>query len=329
MKRKWLWLFPLFLAFFAAWFLWGNSDMRNAKPKLEFQENTAEPIHQSVMQPTSLNPKEVEQIFNRKGSNQGEVFKMSFPRSDLTVKVGDVQVDPALALTSWVAFKPARDEVMMMGDLVLLDEELTPVMKKLVEKGIEVTALHNHLVLESPSIIYLHFSAHGDPLDLSKKIKSVLSVTQTPLTQTDTNVQTKSVQWSKIESIIGFKGKSKGDVIHFSIPRKEQILDMHLVVHGVTVPPEMGVATAINFQKVGKKAATTGDFVLLAEEVTPVVRTLTKYGIMVTAVHNHMLVESPRLFFVHFWGIDDPEKLAHGLKDALNRTNSNQREKEQ
>ncbi|MCI0695724.1 DUF1259 domain-containing protein [candidate division KSB1 bacterium] len=259
---------------------------------------------------------EIEKVFDRKGTVQGEVFKIAFPRGDLQVKVGEVSIEPALALTSWIAFKKTESHTMIMGDLVLLDREIAPVTAKLVASGIEITALHNHIVNESPSVMYMHFGAHGDPKMLAEKMKAALALTGTPMGPPSAS-STPNIDWSKIEATLGWNGQRKGNVLQLGIPRAEKISE-----NGMEVPPFMGMATAINIQKVDEKAATTGDFVLLANEVNPVVKALTENGVAVTALHNHMLFESPRLFFLHFWGFDTPEKLAAGLKAALDKTNS-------
>jgi len=260
----------------------------------------------------------VETTLGRKGAVQEDMLKVTFPRSDLKVTVGEVAVEPGLALTSWIGFKGTGKSAMMMGDLVLLEKEVSPVMVQLVAKGIEVTALHNHLLNESPAVKYLHFSGSGDPRKLAEAMRAALSVTGTPMEmQLPAPSQTTAIDWTKVESIIGKTGQKKGNLLQLGFPRQETIKE-----HGMAVPPYMGMATAINMQGVGNKAATTGDFVLLGEEVNPVVQALTSHNIAVTAIHSHMLYESPRLFFLHFWGYDEPEKLASGLKAALDKTNS-------
>ncbi len=234
----------------------------------------------------------VEKVFGRKGTVQNDVFKITFPRSDLKVKVGEVSIEPGLALTSWIAFKQTGSSTMIMGDLVLLDNEINPVTSKLVSSGIEVTALHNHIVGESPRVMYMHYSGQGDPVQLAEMMKAALVLTNTPVTPPNSNQSSSTLDWSEVESVIGWTGKSKGNLLQLSIPRTETIKE-----NGIIIPLSMGVATAINLQMVGEKAATTGDFVLIASEVNPVVRTLAEHGIAVTAIHNHMLSESPRLFF--------------------------------
>jgi hypothetical protein len=266
----------------------------------------------------------VEKVFGKKGSVQDGVFKISYPRSDLKIKIGDFSVDPGLALTSWIGIMKAGDDMMgmgnnamMMGDMVLLDKEVGPVIAKLVSLNLEVTALHNHLIGESPNIKYVHFSGKGDPIKLAEDIKSVFSITGTPLTSPQTQNQIISPDWSKVEAILGNKGKHNGNLLQYGFPRIEKLTES-----GIEMPPFMGMATGINFQMDGNRAAITGDFVLLATEVNPVVKALTENGIAITAIHNHMLYDNPRLFMLHFWAVDEPEKLAKGIKAALDKTNS-------
>ena len=259
----------------------------------------------------------VEKVLGRKGAVQGEVLKITFPRTDLSVKIGGVSVEPGLALTSWIAFKRTGmgNTSMMMGDLALLEKEVAPVTAKLVAEGIQLTAIHNHLIGSTPFIMYLHFSGEGSPEKLAGAMRSALSVTGTPMTSPASAETTVSpADWSKVEAIFGKAGQKKGNLLQMSFARKEKITEK-----GMVVPPYMGMAIGINLQMVGAKAATTGDFVLIGSEVNPVVEALIDNGIAVTAIHSHMLFESPRLFFLHFWGYDDPEKLANGLKAALDK----------
>lgn len=266
----------------------------------------------------------VEQVFSKKGSVQDNVFKITFPRSDLKVKIGEFSVAPGLALTSWIGFiKTGNSTIamdgntMMMGDLVLLDKEVGPVISKLVSANLEITALHNHIVGESPNIKYVHFSGKGDAVKLAEAIKSVISVTGTPFTSPQAQNLAAAPDWSKVEAILGKSGKHNGNLLQYGFPRNEKLTES-----GMEMPPYIGMATAINFQMDGNKAGITGDFVLVADEVNPVVKALTENGIAVTAIHNHMLYDNPRLFMLHFWAVDAPEKLAKGLKEALDKTNS-------
>ena len=256
-------------------------------------------------------------IFGRKGTVTGNVYKISFPRSDLKVKVGDFAVAPGLALGTWVGIIKMDNQAMMMGDLVLLDTEVPKVINKLMEENLEVTAIHNHLINETPAIKYVHYHGEGTATELAQKIKAVIQVTATPLAASSTQSQTQTPDWSKVTAILGTTGKQNGMLLSYSFPRNEKTMES-----GMEMPPSMGMATSINFQMNGGKAAITGDFVLLADEVNPVVKALTENGIMPTAIHSHMLRDEPRLFMMHFWAIDNPEKLAKGLKAALDRTNS-------
>lgn len=214
------------------------------------------------------------------------------------------------------------DKTMMMGDLVLLEKELDPVTAKLTASGVEITALHNHLINEFPRIIYTHFSGHGDATKLSGALKEALSLTGTPIPATEPASSSEKVDWSKIESLIGRLGNHNNNILQFSIPRAETITDHKLDVHGIEIPPSMGTATAINFQMVEKKVVSTGDFVLIDKEIDSVTRILKEKRITVTALHNHMTYDNPRLFFLHFWAYDEPEVVAKALKSALNKTNS-------
>jgi len=248
----------------------------------------------------------------------GGVYRVGIGRSDLTVIVDGVQIKPPLALGSYLAFQKAGKEAMVMGDLVLLQEEVNPVMKKLIEQGIEITAIHNHLLRATPTVMYMHYMGHGDAAKLAAAVRGALEVSKTPL-EAPAKAAAQSpldLDTAAIESKLGAKGTNNGGVYGFGIPRAEAIKE-----HGTTIPPAMGMGTVINFQPTGGgKAAITGDFVLVAKEVNPVLKALRENGIEVTALHSHMLDEQPRLFFMHFWANDDAQKLADGLKAALDKT---------
>ncbi|HZS69167.1 MAG TPA: DUF1259 domain-containing protein [Burkholderiales bacterium] len=248
----------------------------------------------------------------------GGVYRVGLPRSDLTVMVDGVQLKPALALGSYMVAHKGGKEAMVMGDLVLLQEEVNPVMKKLIEQGIEITAIHNHVLRATPQVMYMHYQGHGDAAKLAAAVHSALEQSKTPLEAPAKGAAQPPIDLdtAAIEKTLGAKGTANGGVYAFSIPRAEPIKE-----HGMTVPPAMGLAIAINFQPTGNgKAAITGDFVLTAREVNPVLKALRENGIEVTALHSHMLDEQPRLFFMHFWANDDAQKLAQGLKAGLDRT---------
>ena len=265
--------------------------------------------------------KNVELAMGRSGQMlPGDVMKFGMPRKDLHVVLNGVQIKPGLALGSWAAFKKVEDGAMVMGDLVLTEDELEPVMTKLQEGGIHESAVHNHLVGESPRILYMHIASHGDAVVMAKAIHDALALTKTPSSDNATPpaAQNLGFDQKKVEEMLGRSGKVNGGILQFAIARSETITDS-----GMPVPPSMGVATALNFQPTDNgKAAITGDFVLLGPEVNPVMKALRASGIAVTALHSHMLTENPRLFFMHFWANDDAVKLAKGLRAALDATNS-------
>jgi hypothetical protein len=208
---------------------------------------------------------------------------------------------------------------MLMGDLVLAEDEVSPVMLALQENGLQITALHNHVLHETPRVMYMHIAGQGDAVKLADAVKKVISLTKTPApAQPPSAPPALEMDTAAIDPILGHKGKVNGSVYQIGVPRAEKIIEA-----GMTVPGSMGLATALNFQPTGAgKAAITGDFVLLGSEVNPVIKALRQNGIQVTALHNHMLQEEPRLFFVHFWANDDVVKLAKGLRAALDNTNS-------
>jgi hypothetical protein len=264
--------------------------------------------------------KDVEDAIGRPGQAQpGDVIRFGLPRKDLHVTLDGVEVKAGFALGSWVAFKKDGATAMVMGDLVLTQDEVEPVMLKLQQGGIEQSALHNHLLGETPHVMYMHVQGHGDAVKLAKTIHDAIALTKTPAPDAAPSQPTDlGIDQKQIEQALGRNGKVNGGVLQFGVPRSEKITDS-----GMEIPPAMGVATAINFQSTGSgKAAITGDFVLLGSEVNPVIRALRENGIEVTAIHSHMLMEEPRLFFVHFWANDDAVKLAKGLKAALDKTNS-------
>jgi hypothetical protein len=264
----------------------------------------------------------VDQALGRSGAMQpGDVMRYSFPRSDLQVTAAGVALKPALALGSWVAFKNVSGgHVMVMGDLVLAEDEVGPVMRALQQGGVEQTALHNHVLHESPRVMYMHIGAHGDAVKIAQAIRGALGQSRTPLGPPSTPAPSAAIDLDTmaIARALGIAGKVNGGVYQVSVPRRETIRDGKDVI-----PPAMGVATAINFQPTGSgRAAITGDFVMRASEVNDVIRALQQGGIESTALHNHMLTEEPRLFFMHFWANDDAVKLAATLRSALDRTAS-------
>jgi biotin operon repressor len=264
--------------------------------------------------------KKVDEAFGRSPAVAGDVHRYNFPRTDLNVTLDGVTIKPALALGGWVAFKPMHGEVMAMGDLVLLDTEVNPVMAKLLENGVDVTAVHNHLLRANPPTYYMHVGGHGDPVKMATAIHTALSQSKTPLTPPAAAGTPPSIDLdtNQLDQIMGVKGTNNGGVYAFGVPRRDPI-----TADGMQIAPAgpMGAANGINFQPTGGgKAAITGDFLVTGEEVNPLIRTLRQNGIEVTAIHSHMLTEQPRMFFIHFWANDDAVKLAKGVRAALEKT---------
>lgn len=260
----------------------------------------------------------VDEGLGRGGTTQSDgVRRYSFPRSDLQVELDGVKIEPSLALGSWLAFQPMGKQVMVMGDLVLTHDEVNPVITELLNGGIKVTALHNHLLRSSPATMYLHVEAHGDPWAISVALREALAQSATPIKQIPSSAPTRlDLDTASLDQVMGRQGKPSGAVYQYVVPRAERLTDS-----GMTVPETMGAGTVLNFQPLGGgRAAVTGDFVLTANEVDPVMRALRAANIEVTALHNHMLNDEPRLFFMHFWGVGDATALARALSGAVQQT---------
>jgi hypothetical protein len=252
----------------------------------------------------------------------GGVYRVGLPRTDLHVALDGIELKPTFALGSWLAFRPDGSATTVMGDLVLTEPEIAPVMTKLAEGGIAITALHNHLLRTQPATFYMHVLGHGDAVTLATVLHDGLALSKTPLVNSPpptagTAPPQIDLDTAMLDQTLGAKGQIAGGVYQASIRRAEIVKD-----GGMEVPVAMGSAEAINFQPTGDgKAAITGDFVLTAAEVNPVLRALRQNGIEVTALHNHMLDDEPRLFFMHFWANADARKLAKGLREALDKVN--------
>jgi hypothetical protein len=262
----------------------------------------------------------VDQALGKPGTSQpGGVHKYGLPRTDLKIIVDGVAIKPTFALGSWIGFLPMGSGAMFMGDLVLTENEISPVMKRLIDDGVEISAIHNHLIRTSPAVFYMHVGGHGDPVKLAQTLHAGLALSQTPfaVAAPAPPPATLDMDTAAIDAVLGAKGTINGGVYQFNIPRAESISE-----DGMTVPPSMGTAVVINFEPTGSgTAAVTGDFVLLGKEVNPVLKALRNNGIEVTALHSHMINDSPHLFFMHFWANDDVTKLARGLRAALDLAN--------
>ena len=263
-----------------------------------------------------LDTSKIDRALGRAGQKSGDVYRVALPRTDLHVTVNGVSIKAGFALGSWAAFSGSDSDAHVMGDLVLLEDEVTPVMTKLRQSGFEISALHNHLLNETPRVMYMHYLGHGPAGDIAKSLRAALALSKTPLaapaaTPAQAAETPKFVK--TINEIIGSEGKWSGGVLAFGLPRSGAISE-----NGMALMPPQGVAEAINFQAAGAgRVATTGDFVLTAAEVNDVMSALEEHHIVVTALHSHMLTEEPRLFFMHFWGVGSAETIAQGIKAAL------------
>jgi hypothetical protein len=274
------------------------------------------PMAVSAQGSGGLDTAKIEQVLGRPGQKIGEVYKVGFPRTDLHVTVHGVAIKPGLALGSWAAFTGPDEQAMVMGDLVLLEDELNPVMEKLRASGFEISAVHNHLLDETPRVMYMHYMGHGKAAELAASLRGALAVSKTPLEKpTAATEEPAPPSWVKaVEDTLGRKGTLKGGVLSYGVPRADSI-----TIRGTIITPAAGVAEAINFQVADTGVAATGDFVLTAEEVNPVISALEAHGIRVTALHSHMLREEPRLFFMHFWAVGPAASVAEGIKAALDK----------
>jgi hypothetical protein len=273
----------------------------------------------SAAQPQTANWAAVDQALGRAGTTQADgVRRYGFPRTDLHVVLDGVTIKPALALGGWLAFQPMGGNDVVMGDLVLTPEEVSPVMTELLKGGFRVTALHNHLLRSSPATVYMHILGQGDPARLAAVLRSSLALSHTPLqAPAAAPPAALDLDTAGLDRAMGRPGKTSGGVYQFTFPRAEKIVES-----GMPVPASMGTATGINFQPVGGgKAATTGDFVLIGSEVDPVMRALRSGGIEIAALHTHMIGEQPTLYFMHFWGVGNAAQLAQSLRSAVDLTN--------
>ncbi len=273
----------------------------------------------SAAQAQEIDWKKVDEALGKTAAVSGEVHRYGLPRTDLNVTLDGVTIKPAFALGGWAAFAPMHGETMVMGDIVLLETEINPVMAKLLESGLDITAVHNHLLRASPATFYMHIGGHGDPVKLAAAIRAALALSKTPFDPPPANpapAPAIDLDTTQLDTIIGVKGQANGGVYQFTVPRREPAVE-----GGMTVTAPLGGANGINFQPTGGgKAAITGDFLVTGAEVNPLLRTLRQNGIEVTAIHSHMLTEQPRMIFIHFWANDDAVKLAKGVRAALDKT---------
>lgn len=248
----------------------------------------------------------------------GGVFRVGMPRTDLEVSLGGVALQPSFALGSYAAFVRRGSQAFAMGDLVLLETEVAGVAESLLQAGIDVTAVHNHLLGESPHVLYMHFLAQGDAVKIATQLHAALAGTGTPFGAPAAAAPPPAIDGAALDQALGRKGTVNGSVYSVSVGRGEPV-----VLDDVVLPPATGVSTVLNFESTGDgMVATTGDFAMLPSEVNGVLGALQANGIEVTALHSHMLSDAPHLLYAHFWAHGDPTVLARGLRAALDKTDT-------
>jgi hypothetical protein len=269
-----------------------------------------------ILSAQALNTAALDQLLGHTGQKTGDVYRVGLPRTDLHVQAAGIALKPGFALGSRAAFSGTDADAAVMGDLVLTEAEIGPVMAKLNAAGLEVTAVHNHLLNETPHMMYMHYMGHGPAQKIAQSLRDALAESKTPLSSAPPVQEPPAPPFVKtIEGVLGTEGRWAGGVLAFGIPRKEAVTDRGMMLNGA-----QGVAESINFQEAGQgNVATTGGFVLTGQEVNSVIAALEEHKIQITALHNHMLTEQPRLFFMHFWGVGSPETVSAGIKAALSK----------
>lgn len=264
----------------------------------------------------------IEKITGIKGkSNNGE-YKITIPQNDLNIEVDGFKIIPPMGLGTWIAFAPAKDGAMIMGDLVLTETDLKPVQQEVIKQGLTITAIHNHFVRNHPNVLYMHIGGSGKTNDMAAKAKAVLEKIKEvrgadPAKGTaSSGAVANTLDTKKLDELIGYKAEMSKGVYKYTIGRP----DVKLKEHGVSVSTFLGFNTWVAFQGSPDHAAVAGDFTMLEDEVAGVIKALVENGIEVVAVHNHMVHEQPRIFFLHYWGVGNAEQLAKGLKAALDQT---------
>ncbi len=267
----------------------------------------------------------IEKIMGIKGKSVNGEYKITIPQNDLDVKVDGFKIIPAMGLGSWVAFTPTNDGVMVMGDVVVTETDLGPVQQEIIKQGLTSTAIHNHFVRNHPNIMYMHLGGSGSTEIMAKKVRAVLNKVEevrggdpSKGTASSETVQN-TLDTKRLDDILGYKAEMNKGVYKYTIGRP----DVKLTEHGIPISTFLGFNTWAAFQGTPDKAAVAGDFTMLENEVEPVLKALIENGIEVVALHNHMVNEQPRIFFLHYWGMGNAEQLAKGLRAALDQTGKN------
>ena len=269
---------------------------------------------------SKLDIQKIEQVTGMKGAEKNGEYKITVPQNDLHIVVDGFKIIPPMGLGTWAAFTPCADSAMVMGDIILTETDLAPVQREVIRQGFAITAIHNHFVRNRPNVMYMHIDASGDITKLSTSVKAIFDKIKEVRGKDPKEGKPDSVMNTinipALDSIIGRNGEMNKGVYKYTIGRP----DVALREHGIPVSTFMGFNTWAAWQGTPEKAAIAGDFTMLENEVAPVIKTLIENGIEVVAVHNHMVHETPKIFFLHYWGVGPAEKLAHGLRAALDQT---------
>jgi hypothetical protein len=288
------------------------------------QEKTKVKTKSKGVQPTvaiePLDTAVIERVTGLKGkSNKGE-YKITIPQNDLNIDVDGFRIIPAMGLGTWIAFTPVPEGAMIMGDIVLTENDLKPVQATVIREGLTITAIHNHFVRNHPNVMYMHIGGAGNTEIMAKKAKAVLDAVAASRGHNPAAASVPDVPFSidinQLNGIVGSTGELSKGVYKYTIGRP----DIALKEHGVAVSTFLGFNTWAAFQGSEDHAAVAGDFTMTENEVAPVIKALVEHGIEVVAVHNHMVHEQPRIFFLHYWGVGKAQDLARGLKAALDQT---------
>ncbi|MCF3110892.1 DUF1259 domain-containing protein [Niabella sp. CC-SYL272] len=269
---------------------------------------------------SKLDIAKIETITGMKGTEKNGEYKITVPQNDLRVMVDGFRITPPMGLGSWAAFTPCGDSAMVMGDIIVTGTDLGPVQQEVIRQGFSITAIHNHFVRNQPAVMYMHIDRSADVATLAAGVRAIFArVAKTrgadPKAAPADSV-TNTIPLAALDSIIGHKGEMNKGVYKYTIGRP----DVSLTEHGISVSSFMGFNTWAAWQGTLEKAAVAGDFTMLENEVTPVIKALVENGIEVVAVHNHMVHETPKVFFLHYWGTGNALQLARGLKAALDKT---------
>lgn len=277
------------------------------------------PLQQKWVQ---LDTTALQSVMGMKGKWSNGEYKFTIPQNDLLIVVDGFKIIPAMGLGTWIDFAPAPGGAMIMGDLVITESDLKPVQVEVINQGLTMSAIHNHFIRNHPNVMYMHVGGSGPTLELARKAKAVLERINSsrggdPSKGNASNGAVEnSIDISRLDAILGYHGEMNKGVYKYTIGRP----DVHLVEHGVAVTTFMGFNTWAAFQGTPDHAAVAGDFTMLEDEVAPVLKALIENGIEVVALHNHMIHEQPRIFFLHFWGIGNAEQLAKGLRAGIDQT---------